>query len=95
MLSYSIKIDRRHEILLADWMTVDSNVLGITHVGIAKVKDSILMLASFEQSSEYFFDAAFHGKIDNIEGVSESIVTGSIIPSGTGIFWLFQNHRTP
>jgi len=95
MSSYSIRIDRRHKILLADWMTVDGNVLGITRVGIAKVKDSTLMLASFEQPSEHFFDAAFHGKIDNIEGVSESIITGSIIPSGTGIFRLFQDHRTP
>ena len=43
-------------------------VLGITRFGIAKMKDSVLMLASFEKTVEHLFDAAVHGRIDDING---------------------------
>ena len=43
-------------------------VLGITRFGIAKMKDSVLMLASFEKTTDHLFDAALHGRTDNITG---------------------------
>ncbi len=43
-------------------------VLGITRFGIAKMKDSVLMLASFERTTDHLFDAALHGRIDDITG---------------------------
>lgn len=49
--SYGIGIDPRHLQLLADTMTYRGEVLGITRFGIAKMKDSVLMLASFEKVS--------------------------------------------
>ena len=63
-------------------------MLGITRFGIAKMKDSVLMLASFEKTTEHLFEAALHGRVDNIDGVSESIIMGCPMPSGTGIFRL-------
>ena len=36
-------------------------VLGITRFGIAKMKQSVLMLASFEKTVDYLFNAAVHG----------------------------------
>ncbi len=63
-------------------------VLGITRNGIAKMKDSVLMLASFEKTADHLFDAALHGRSDEITGVSESIIMGIPMPVGTGLFKL-------
>lgn len=43
-------------------------MLGITRFGIAKMKDSVLMLASFEKTTDHLFDAALHGRKDDITG---------------------------
>jgi len=74
--------------LLADVMTYKGEVLGITRFGMAKMKDSVLMLASFEKTTDHLFDAAIHGRVDNIVGVSESIIMGAECPLGTGLFRL-------
>ena len=47
---------------------VQGEVLGITRFGIAKMKDSVLMLASFEKTTDHLFDAALHGRRDDING---------------------------
>lgn len=52
-------------------------VLGITRFGVAKMKDSVMMLASFEKTTDHLFDAAAFGKNDSISGVSESIIMGN------------------
>ena len=70
-------------------------MLGITRFGIAKMKDSVLMLASFEKTTEHLFEAALHGRVDNIDGVSESIIMGCPMPSGTGIFKLQHSSEYP
>jgi hypothetical protein len=41
-------------------MTYRGEVLGITRHGIAKMKDSVIMLASFEKTNDILFDAAAH-----------------------------------
>jgi NifU-like protein involved in Fe-S cluster formation len=41
-------------------MTYRGEVLGITRHGIAKMKDSVIMLASFERTNDILFDAAAH-----------------------------------
>ena len=67
---------------------LQGEVLGITRFGIAKMKDSVLNLASFEKTTDHLFDAALHGRIDEINGVSESIIMGIPMPTGTGLFKL-------
>lgn len=47
---------------------LQGEVLGITRFGIAKMKDSVLMLASFEKTTDHLFDAALHGRVDDING---------------------------
>ncbi len=76
--------------LLADCMTNRGEVLGITRFGIAKMKESVLMLASFEKTTDHLFDAALHGRQDLVTGVSESIIMGIPMPTGTGMFKLMQ-----
>ncbi|TPX38204.1 DNA-directed RNA polymerase [Synchytrium microbalum] len=85
MENYGITIDRRHLMLLADLMTLKGDVLGITRFGIAKMKDSVLMLASFEKTTDHLFDAAFFNKKDTIDGVSECIIMGVPMGIGTGL----------
>lgn len=85
---YAINVDFRHTQLLADVMTYRGAVLGITRFGIAKMKDSVLMLASFEKTPDHLFDAAVHARGDTCRGVSESIIVGTPIPLGTGMFKL-------
>ena len=92
MTSYGMSIDNRHTMLLADCMTYKGEVLGITRFGIAKMKDSVLMLASFEKTTDHLFDAALHGRVDQVEGVSECIIMGIPMPTGTGLFKLHQEH---
>lgn len=71
-------------------VSVQGEVLGITRFGIAKMKDSVLNLASFEKTTDHLFDAALHGRVDEITGVSESIIMGIPMPAGTGLFKLRQ-----
>jgi DNA-directed RNA polymerase III subunit RPC1 len=93
MKAYGIGIDARHLMLLADVMTFKGEVLGITRFGVSKMKESVLMLASFEKTTDHLFDAAVHGRSDSIVGVSECIIMGSPIPLGTGCFKLLFSNK--
>ena len=88
MKAHGMSIDARHSMLLADVMTYKGEVLGITRFGMAKMKDSVLMLASFEKTTDHLFDAALRGRVDTIDGVSECIIMGIPMPVGTGAFRL-------
>lgn len=88
MGEHGIKIDIRHILLLADVMTFKGKVLGINRHGVHKMKNSTLMLASFECTTDHLYDAAVHCKKDDITGVSECIITGNMASLGTGAFKL-------
>jgi DNA-directed RNA polymerase III subunit RPC1 len=49
------------------------------------MKDSVLMLASFEKTTDHLFEASFYGKKDPIQGVSECIILGIPMDIGTGL----------
>jgi DNA-directed RNA polymerase III subunit RPC1 len=95
MQAYGITVDRRHLTLLSDVMTFKGEVLGITRFGVAKMKESVLMLASFEKTTDHLFDAAVHSREDSIVGVSECIIMGVPIPIGTGLFKLLNTPKKP
>lgn len=63
--------------IYANMSLPQGEVLGITRFGVAKMKDSVLMLASFEKTTDHLFDASAYGKTDSIAGVSESIIMGN------------------
>ena len=46
MKDHDISVDRRHIDLLSDLMSSRGEILGITRCGMAKMKESVLMLAS-------------------------------------------------
>jgi DNA-directed RNA polymerase III subunit RPC1 len=72
------------------WCSEQGEILGITRYGIAKMKSSVLMLASFEKTSEHLFNASYSGREDKIEGVSECIIMGIPMQLGTGILKVRQ-----
>ena len=74
-------------------MTCRGEVLGITRHGLAKMKESVLMLASFEKTSDHLFDAAYYGQKDTINGVSECIIMGIPMRVGTGLMKLLHTPR--
>lgn len=55
------------------------------------MKDSVLHAASFERTADHLFDAAIRGRVDDVVGVSESIIMGIPMPTGTGLFGLLQD----
>jgi DNA-directed RNA polymerase III subunit RPC1 len=65
-------------------MTYKGEVLGITRFGLAKMRDGVLQLASFEKTSDHLFEAAGQGKVDGLGGVSESVIMGRGMGIGTG-----------
>ncbi|XP_042221179.1 DNA-directed RNA polymerase III subunit RPC1-like [Homarus americanus] len=93
METHGLSVDRRHVMLLADLMTCRGQVLGITRHGLSKMKESVLMLASFEKTADHLFDAAYHGQSNPIKGVSDCIIMGKPMNIGTGVFKLLHSHR--
>lgn len=93
MENYGMSIDTRHTMLLSDLMTYRGEVLGITRQGLAHMKESVLMLASFEKTAEHLFQAAYFGQKDAICGVSECIIMGIPMNLGTGIFKLLYKPK--
>ena len=93
MEAHGMNIDIRHIMLLADLMTCRGEVLGITRHGLAKMKESVLMLASFEKTADHLFDAAYYGQRDAIRGVSECIIMGIPMNVGTGLMQLLHKHN--
>ena len=50
-----MSVDRRHVALLSDLMSCRGEILGITRNGLAKMKESVLMLASVRSISCYMY----------------------------------------
>lgn len=88
---HGITVDSRHIMLLADVMTCKGMICGITRFGVSKMKESTLMLASFEMTTDHLFNAAVRGFHDGVTGVSECIIMGNRVPLGTGMFDLLMN----
>ncbi|KAE9969342.1 hypothetical protein EG328_006932 [Venturia inaequalis] len=85
----SMDIDMRHMGQLANNMTSSGEVTGITRFGLAKKRDSVLQLASFEKTPDHLFEAGAMMKTDRIEGVSENIIMGQPVRLGTGMANLY------
>lgn len=86
MREHGVNVNPRHIYLLAEVMTCKGKVIGFTRNGVDKMKDSTIMLASFEKTTDFLFDAATQGKHDRMRGVSEKIIVGQPISIGTGMF---------
>lgn len=88
-----LDVDIRHVMLVADMMTFNGEVSQIGRHGISGQKPSILARAAFELTVPNIVDAAVRGAMDELEGVTENIIVGQVIPVGTGVVDLFMKHK--
>jgi len=87
--SQGLDIDIRHLKLVADAMTVDGEIRGMTRMGIIAKKSSILAKASFETPIKHFVNATIKGSKDELLSVIENIILNQPVPVGTGLPGLF------
>ena len=57
-------------------------LLGITKASLQT--RSFISAASFQETTRVLTEAAVNGKADNLEGLKENVIVGSLIPAGTG-----------
>ncbi|HYF54339.1 MAG TPA: DNA-directed RNA polymerase subunit beta', partial [Salinarimonas sp.] len=57
-------------------------LLGITKASLQT--RSFISAASFQETTRVLTEAAVNGKTDNLEGLKENVIVGSLIPAGTG-----------
>ncbi len=80
-----LDIDKRHYSLVADTMTANGEVKGITRVGIISEKSSILARASFETPIKHFVNATVQGARDELQSIIENVILNQPVPVGTGL----------
>lgn len=72
LMTYKVLINQskttKTNINFIQTLTKKGEVLGITRGGLAKMKESVLLLASFEKTTDHLFEAAFYGQEDEIYG---------------------------
>ena len=83
--SQGLDIDKRHLKLVADAMTVDGEIRGMTRMGIIARKSSILARASFETPIKHFVNATIKASRDELLSVIENIILNQPVPVGTGL----------
>ncbi|HRZ85416.1 MAG TPA: DNA-directed RNA polymerase subunit A' [Candidatus Paceibacterota bacterium] len=93
--SQGLDIDKRHLKLVADAMTVDGEIRGMTRMGIIARKSSILARASFETPIKHFVNATIKGSKDELLSVIENIILNQPVPIGTGLPGLFVKITGP
>jgi DNA-directed RNA polymerase II subunit RPB1 len=77
-------VNYRHISLLADVMTNKGGIMPIDRHGINKSDRGPLAKCSFEETPDILAKAAIFGEVDNMRGVSASIMFGQEIEAGTG-----------
>ena len=58
-------------------------ILGITKAALAT--NSFLSAASFQETTRVLTEAAVRGKTDELHGLKENVITGKLIPAGSGL----------
>jgi DNA-directed RNA polymerase subunit A" len=77
-------VNIRHLMLVADIMTNRGTIESIGRHGISGNKQSVLARAAFEVTVNHLLDAAIHGEVDALNGVTENVIVGKPIKLGTG-----------
>ena len=59
-------------------------ILGITKAALET--ESFLSASSFQETTRVLTDAAIKAKRDNLHGLKENVITGKLIPTGSGLY---------
>ena len=80
-----LDINIRHIMFIADVMTSNGAIMGITRSGITGGKESVLARASFETPIRHLMGAALSGEEDYLNSVIENVILNQPVPLGTGM----------
>lgn len=86
--SYGIKVDPRHLLLIADYMTFDGSYKPFNRVGLES-SASPLQQMSFETPMKFFTNATLIGSEDMLKSPSSKLILGQLVGGGTGSMDLF------
>ena len=87
----STYINHHHISLLCDRMTCNDGMVSIFRHGINNDDIGPIAKASFEQTTEMFLNAARHGELDEMRGVSANVMCGQDGYFGTSSFSIYLN----
>ena len=82
-------VNHHHLHLLCDRMTCNEKMVSIFRHGINKDNIGPIAKASFEETTEMFLQAAKHGTLDNMRGVSANVMCGQEGLFGTSCFQVY------
>ncbi|MFC4436334.1 MULTISPECIES: DNA-directed RNA polymerase subunit A'' [Natrialbaceae] len=88
-------VNVRHLMLVADMMTNRGEIESIGRHGISGSKQSVLARAAFEVTVNHLLNAAIHGEVDDLDGVTENVIVGKPIKLGTGDVDLRMGSTSP
>ena len=77
-------IDRRHLQLLVDMMTQQGFLISMDRHGMFKSTSGPLQRASFEETAKQLMTASVFNEVDTMNSISDNIMFGQCIPTGTG-----------
>ena len=67
-----------------DANTFFSNILNVRPEDKLKHEKTFMSAASFQETTKVLNEAAIRGKVDTLEGMKENVISGHLIPAGTG-----------
>lgn len=77
-------IDRRHLQLLVNMMTQQGFLISMDRHGMFKSTSGPLQRASFEETAKQLMTASVFNEVDTMNSISDNIMFGQCIPTGTG-----------
>jgi len=89
-----LEVDMRYLMLVSDLMCHKGYLQQIGRHGIAGTKDSVLARAAFEITVPTIANAAKLGEVEELKGITENVIVGSLIPIGSGTVDIFMKSNT-
>jgi DNA-directed RNA polymerase beta' subunit len=93
-LNGSITFSDKHINLIADFMTHKGKLIPVNSAGVSQLSESCLANASYERTIKGLADACCFGSKDELNSISESIITGTRAKIGTGTLSIIDNHNS-
>ena len=85
MCTNSASVQVQHILLMAAIMCSSGQPCALTYTGMSTAEASTLKLATFERSLDSFIHAGSEGHVDDLNGISESVMIGKCVHTGTGM----------
>lgn len=85
LISNGAYVHPAHFKILVDSMTYMGQLTAVARFQLSTDEHGAISLATFEQPIVHFTNAAEHNLTDKLDGVSGSVITAKIAPTGTGV----------